>query len=296
MPKESKTSMTCPGCGSGSTKKKGFELYSRARRVQVYQCKSCGKRFQENYLITESINCTFESFIKKDEFHVKPPCIVTGDRHLPFMSLEWHKKLMEVAKHRGIKTLIESGDYFNQDVFSHWFQPYQPYVGLDWSKELKSATEIMDDLLSWFDKIYIITGNHDLRIWRAVGRGQDMNTIFRLVTADPRVKVSNLPYCYAGDDDEFMIVHPKSYSQITTATPKKLSEKFHKHIIGAHGHFFGLDYDKSGKFLAVASGGLFNYDSLLYVHASITTHDAWKNGFCVINDKGKVRLYGDVLE
>lgn len=254
------------------------------------------RREAETFLTTQQINSEFETFINREQFHVPFPCVVTGDRHIPFLSLDWHKKLMSVAKARGIKTLIESGDYFNQDMFSHWFKMYQPNVGFSWDDEVASATEVMEDLLSWFEKIYIITGNHDLRIWRAVGQGCSMNTIFRMVTADPRVCVSNLPYCYAGPSDEFMIIHPKSYSQISTSTPKKLCEKFHKHVLGAHGHFFGLDYDKSGKYMAVATGGLFNYDTILYVHSNITTHDLWINGFVVINDDGKVRLYGSGLE
>lgn len=251
---------------------------------------------QRKFPMTMDIQQQSLSFLQQETFHIPYPAIITGDRHIPFTNLAWHEYMMKVAKRRGIKTLIESGDYFNQDVFAFWFQSYQPLINLDWEAEMMSAEEIMDDLLSWFDNIYIIIGNHDLRIWRKVGRGQNFRLIFKLITQDPRVHISNLPYCFAGPKDEYMIVHPKSYSQISTSTPKKLTEKFHKHVLGAHGHFFGVDYDRSGKFMAVASGGLFDYDTILYTHASITTHDLWVNGFCVLNERGELRLYGPGME
>lgn len=251
---------------------------------------------QRKFPMTMDIQQQSLSFLQRETFHVPYPAIISGDRHIPWTSLHWHEYMMDVAKRRGIKTLIESGDYFNQDVFAFWFQSYQPLINLDWEAEIDAATEIMNDLLSWFDNIYIIIGNHDLRIWRKVGRGQNFQILFKLITQDPRVHVSNLPYCYVGPEDEYMVVHPKSYSQISTATPKRLVEKFHKHVIGAHGHFLGVDYDRSGKYMAVASGGLFDYDTILYTHASITTHDMWVNGFCVLNERGELRLYGPGME
>lgn len=267
--------------------------------MEIHEIENIQKKLlemQRKFPVTMDIQQQSLSFLQRETFHIPYPAIVTGDRHIPWTSLHWHEYMMDVAKRRGIKTLIESGDYFNQDVFAFWFQNYQPLINLDWEAEVDSATEIMNDLLSWFDNIYIIIGNHDLRIWRKVGRGQDFRLLFRMITQDPKVHICNLPYCYAGPEDEYMIVHPKSYSQISTATPKRLTEKFHKHIIGAHGHFLGVDYDRSGKYMAVASGGLFDYDTILYTHASITTHDLWVNGFCVLNERGELRLYGPGLE
>lgn len=249
----------------------------------------------EQFVTTSKVNQTVTDFISRETFHIPFPCMVTGDRHTPFINLEWHKKLMKVAKERNIKTLIESGDYFNQDCFSSWFPEYGPPIIYSWAAEVDSATEVMADTLSWFDNIYIIMGNHDKRVWRKVGMGQDLSLLFRMITSDPRVHVSNLPYCYAGNDT-FMIVHPKTYAQTTSATAKKLAEKHRKHVIAAHGHFLGLDYTRCGKYLCIDSGGLFNYDTILYIHASITTHDHWQNGFVVINEEGKVHLYGTGLE
>jgi len=91
-------------------------------------------------------------------------------------------------------------------------------------------------------------------------------------------------------EDKYLIMHPKSYSQISGAVGKRMAEKYHMHLLHAHGHFSMLAWDRSGKYLCVDLGGLFDTNKIEYTSIKTTTHPCWNNSFGMIRN-GKFTLF-----
>lgn len=225
------------------------------------------------------------------------PLAVAGDWHIPHTNREWLELLLEVADIRKIQNLIINGDFFDQDQFKIWMDSG---VRVDWDTELQAGKEVLEILMKQFNRIYLILGNHDIRIWRQLGSRFRVDHLFsQMIPLDligKKVFPAEIRYAKT-EDEKWIICHPTNYSKQATKAPLDIVAVEHTNVIGGHGHHLGMAKDQSGKYWGVDCGGMFNHDSMTYNGSTIkSSHAKWSNGFCVINEKSELRLYGDDLE
>ena len=222
------------------------------------------------------------------EIHIpERNCVVSCDAHAPYHSEPWINRKLTLAERMGLKTHVIVGDLFDMG-FAKWskFQMMkdegEKEPNLD---EERESCEKIVDAYDLFDINYLICGNHEQRpVTMTDGRLQARHIIELMGEAKYRDKwtVSVYDKMFIGDD--FMVVHPKSYSQIGGSTAVRLAEKSLKHVLNAHGHFVALRYSRSGKHMAADIGGMFDVNKIDYIQKKTTTHPCWNNGFAMIVD------------
>ena len=211
------------------------------------------------------------------------------DAHAPFHSevminraIAMSEKLTDPKKE---KKLVFVGDAFDFSFAKHWIS--DDNYSMDQEGDLCKA---FVDALSYFDKIYLCRGNHEYRVNRLTDGKIVSSVIVKALsgnTWDGKLEYSGYDRMFIGefnsiDDPGYMMVHPKSYSQVSPAVARRLAEKFHRHVINSHGHLLGYSADRSGKFMAVDLGGMFDITKIEYISKHTTTHPTWVNGFGMI--------------
>jgi hypothetical protein len=212
--------------------------------------------------------------------------MVSCDQHPPYHSELWMNRLLMIAERFKIRKHIIAGDFYDMSAVSK-FLTEEPK---DVDKEVID-TEPAFKMIDYFDKNYFIQGNHERRIGaftEGALRAKHMYKVFGMDKYDSKIVYSI--YDRIAIEDRYLIMHPKSYSQISTAVSKRMAEKFHCHILNAHGHFSGVTFDRSGRYLCVDLGGLFDTQKIEYTSIKTTTHPCWNNGFGMIRN-GKFTLF-----
>jgi hypothetical protein len=196
-----------------------------------------------------------------------------------------------IAEKFKIRKHIVAGDFYDMHAVSI-FLSEDPKNLDDEVKQTDPAFRMID----YFDKNYFIQGNHERRIGSMTEgalRARHMYKIFGMDRYDQKIVYSI--YDRIAIEDKYLIIHPKSYSQISTAVAKKLAEKYGTHCICAHGHFSSLSTDRSGRYLCVDLGGLFDPDKIEYSNIQTTVHAKWNCGFGLIRN-GKFYLFNEFTD
>ncbi len=211
--------------------------------------------------------------------------MISCDSHSPYHSEFFINRLLLIADKFKIKKNIIIGDLFDMD-FAKWAL-YKQVKGegeedstLD--KEIARVEPIIR-ALDYFDQNYLVTGNHESRIDRLTNGAIQSRHIMKLFWGDDFVrKIQVSPYDKLRIGDEWLLVHPRSYSQISGSVAVRLAEKYHKNVINAHGHFVALRFDRSGEYMGIDLGGMFDIRKIEYINKKTTTHPFWNNGFGMI--------------
>jgi len=217
--------------------------------------------------------------------------LLTCDHHSPYHSELWVNRALMIAEILGLKKHIIAGDLFDMEFAKHW-----PKKEGEESAELDMVMgqcKPVMNMLKYFDETVLIRGNHEDRITRMTEARIQARHIIQLISQeiwDKQFKYSYYDKLYIGK--EWMVVHPKSYSQLSGSTAIRLAEKYHRHILNAHGHFIALRYDRSGKYMGIDMGGLFDRKKTSYLNLQTTTHPFWNNGFAVLKD-GHIWLFNE---
>lgn len=217
----------------------------------------------------------YEEFILPEDNYM-----VSCDYHSPYHSEIWVNRMIAIADVFKIKKLIIIGDLFDFNFAKTWYSDESSTL----DDEIEYASPLLQ-ALGFFYEIYMVQGNHETRIGRDTKGKIQARHLFRLFGPDVwDKKFKYSPYDKIRIEDKWLFVHPKSYSQISSSVAKKLAEKFHMNIINTHGHFVGTAYDRSGKYLAIDLGGMFQINKVEYINVQTTTHPRWKNGFGMIRN------------
>ncbi len=206
--------------------------------------------------------------------------LITCDYHAPSYSVPWVERSIAIAKKFDIHRQIIVGDLFDMDFAKHW---YSDKPG-DLDSEIEKVRPLIDSLL-WFDKIFLLRGNHENRVGRMTDSKIQAKHLLNLF--GPEAWAKKCVYIEADRafiGDEWLAVHPKSYSQVSATVAIRLAEKFHRHVFNAHGHFSALRYDRSGKYMGIDLGGMFDCQKIEYIQRCTTTHPVWDNGFGMIRN------------
>jgi hypothetical protein len=215
--------------------------------------------------------------------------IITADYHSPYYSVEWHNRSLAIAERFGIKKLVVIGDLVDFGFASFFYADHKPGI----ADESDENRRLIQSLLAQFEEIVVVKGNHEDRLGRNTNGIIQARYLFELWSGPEwgkRFKYSLYDKLTIGD--EWMCVHPKSYSTVSTRVAKLLAAKFHKNILNTHGHFLGYGYDISGKYYAADIGGMFDRDKIEYRCIKTTLHPEWQNGFLMLKN-GHPYLFDD---
>jgi len=209
--------------------------------------------------------------------------MVSCDDHSPFYSEIYENRLLAIADRFGIRKHIKIGDLFDMDYIKRYpVMDGEESLGLD--GEVFHSDSVIN-ACDYFDENYLITGNHERRVGIQTESKIQAKHLFGLFGKEiweKKFKYSIYDKLFIGNN--WMVVHPVSYSQISTSVAKRLAEKFKRNVINSHGHFVGMTYERSGTYLAVDLGGMFDIRKVAYINLRTTTHPVWKNGFGMLRN------------
>jgi hypothetical protein len=206
---------------------------------------------------------------------------ICSDVHAPFHSEEWVNRFLTTARQFGIRKAIVVGDLLDCAFASKWYSDDKRTL----DAELDMVKPVFEGLDGAFDKIYWSRGNHENRVGMrtdGVVQLKHLGPVFAGDLWDRKITYSCYDKFYI--EDKWMLVHPKSYRQTIVSVAKDLAAKYHRNVINTHGHFVGMGFDRSARFLCVDLGGLFDVGKIDYVGLDTSTHPAWGNGFGLIKD------------
>jgi len=243
------------------------------------------KRRQILDKLSKSISSIHEEVAPKfnDCLKLTGDAVISADWHIPFHSEFWAEKVIQYAEKYQIKTHIIAGDFFDQYMYSS-FDKKHPF---DNEKELKLAEEICDKNESVFDKIYLVTGNHEERFFRSNQYQINHIRFLRMLGRDLNKYVFT-PYHYLILDN-WRITHPAAYRQSKLSVASDLADKFRMNVLQAHAHFGGIGYSKSG-YLIGDLGGIFDKERIEYIMEKDTTKPVWNNGFFIYYKKHMIPI------
>ena len=209
------------------------------------------------------------------------------DLHSPYHSEIYINRLLQVADRFKIRKNIIVGDLFDND-FAKWAlfkqakDEGEEESTLD--KEI-ACVEPVIQALDYFDENVLITGNHEFRIDRLTGGTIQSRHLMRLFWGDDFArKITVSPYDKMWIGDEWLLIHPGSYSQKSGSVALLLTEKFCCNVINAHGHFVALRFNRSGQHMGIDLGGMFDIRKIEYINKKTTTHPFWNSGFAALID------------
>jgi hypothetical protein len=216
--------------------------------------------------------------------------MIVGDVHVPTIDYGLARLMVQVAKkHLTHPRLLIAGDYFSQDQFSK----YEPAIaGPSWKQEQAAGKKLMDSWLGDFEEIAALMGNHDRRLTKKLDGAMDGVDIYRMLTHDPKLKVSNYGWCTINTNcGPYRVTHPTQYSTKQLALADELALKFQCHTISFHEHHFSIGVDRYGRYTIVNGGGLFDASQFAYVNLDDSKSPVMKNGFVMLKN-GTPYLFG----
>lgn len=223
--------------------------------------------------------------------------VISCDYHSPYHSEFWVNHALAMADRFKIKKHIIIGDLFDFASLKHWAID-DGGSKRDLDEEIAQTNPVIK-ALDYFDENILVCGNHERRVGMKTDSIIQARHLFGLYGEgiwNKKFKYSVYDKLFIEpekkEDEGWMVVHPRSYSQISTSVAKRLAEKFHRNILNAHGHFVGMTYDRSGKFLAIDLGGMFDTKKIDYINLQTTTHPNWRNGFGMFYN-GKFHFFTD---
>lgn len=226
--------------------------------------------------------------------------MITGDWHVPYVDWLMVARMARVASVMGIRNLMIAGDLYNFDAVSRHPKPIQT-SSMD--QDRRAARTAIDLMLQAFERIRIISGNHDL--WWA----RKNDGLFAAETVEGHL----LRFC-RGDDEAidrerldwsiygycqietasgpWRITHPGQFSRNRGMTARRLSAKYESHVITFHEHHLDASVSDNKKYCAYACGILADPNKMAYVRLVDTDKPEMVRGFAALKD-GVCTLFGE---
>ena len=194
--------------------------------------------------------------------------LVISDLHIQFQDAGWLERVVAFAQRHNIRICIIAGDLVDLTVLST-FVPSVLGAGaatptLD--GELEDVSNTIAILLTVFDEVIILLGNHEIRLARKLGN--TTVTVFkRTLGADSEhVRVSEYHYCIIQSSYEpWRITHPRNASAVPVRVASQLADKYRMNVVAAHGHDWGMTTSVSG-YYACACGMIADPERIDYTN------------------------------
>lgn len=208
--------------------------------------------------------------------------IVCGDVHLNTVKKGFMLRPLQIAERMltGTRRLLITGDFLNADAWSDYptIYPLPPF-----KRELQAARYFFDVYLDVFDEIWVTQGNHDRRVQKNSKNAISPEDLMRMVTHDPRIKVSHWGHAVIDSPSgEWRATHGSEFSVQTLSVADQLAQKYKQHIISHHQHHCSIGWDRFKRYVIIDNGGLFDEDSLAYVMLDDNKRPRMANGFTAL--------------
>lgn len=239
------------------------------------------------YLAAERVDVDLPEY-KAVEPEYDGSWIVVGDVHCPTTRWDLLQLLGQFAtKHlkRGERRLLIAGDLVNFDALSA-YDHVVPAVTL--KQELAAARAVLNYVLSVFDHVLIIQGNHDMRLLRYMQGAVDAGDFGRLISDfahDPRVTITvQTQAIIRSAGVPWRVTHQRNYSKIAGRVADELAQKFQMNIISWHEHHTAVMRDRYNRHTLINGGGLFDERKLAYVNLVDSTSGGMSNGWVLVKN------------
>lgn len=226
--------------------------------------------------------------------------VLACDFHIPFHDEDLIKEMFAAAKEHGCKVLAIDGDLLDCDNVSKFnsITESEQEDRITFKGECEEAKKMFKRLLQVFDDIYICQGNHEKR-WSDLNAGKvGMKQLIALCRPsnmsedafNARVHVTLDDHMILNHNGEkWLLCHPRNFRITPLSVARDLAAKFMMNVHMAHGHGFNQGRDRSGKFICLDGGGLYERAALEYTRQT-TCHPMTRSGFYVLK-QGKVIPY-----
>lgn len=219
---------------------------------------------------------------------VEGDALILSDLEIPDHDAEILELARRIAKKLKIPNLILNGDLLAFDGMSKFLSVLPRTTGT--GNDIQTAKRVLTPLGKPFKRVYVLNGNHCLRImWATHG---ELTLADLLADAIPDAEItpfSRIDLNSGGE--EWLIAHPDNYSRVPGAVARDIAEIEHKNVVCGHTHHLSMSIDKSGTYTCIDGGHCRDERRTLYKVAKANRYPKWAAGFTVIRN-GKPYLFG----
>jgi predicted phosphodiesterase len=218
--------------------------------------------------------------------------MIVGDIHCPYTDWEYASLVTRIAeKHlQPPRQLIIAGDFFNLDIFSDYAKLV---AGPNWHDEKTAAVALMQEWAAIFDRIFLLSGNHDRRVSRRTDGEMDITDLADFLSVSAEILTPSI-LGYAALESggiSWRVTHAKEYSINRLTVAGELALKFQTNIVSFHEHHQAIGWDRFGRYVIVNGGSLVRQNDMAYCSLDDTKRPVWNTGFVMIRD-GCPTLFG----
>jgi hypothetical protein len=225
-------------------------------------------------------------------FEIEGDAVIAGDIHNDTVHKEFKHRPLDIGREylEKPRRFIAAGDFLSLEAFSG-YEPTYPTPAF-W-REVRSATAFLELYLKTYDEIFILPGNHDLRATKKSHAALLMEHLVKIISHDPRIKVSNIGHMLLNTHKgTYRVTHGSEYSVNQLVVADQLAQKYRQHIIGWHQHHAALGMDRFKRQIIVDGGGLFDASAIPYLMVEDNKKPNMVNGFVMIKN-GYPYLFND---
>lgn len=225
-------------------------------------------------------------------FEIEGDAVIAGDIHNNTVNKDFSQRPLEIGMEylEKPRRFIAAGDFLSLESFSG-YEPSYPTPAF-W-REVRSAAAFLELYLKTYDELYIIPGNHDLRATKKTHAALLMEHLVKIISHDPRIKVSNIGHMLLHTPKgTYRVTHGSEYSVNQLVVADQLAQKYRQHIIGWHQHHAAIGMDRFKRQIIVDGGGLFDASAIPYLKVEDNKKPNMVNGFVMVRN-GYPYLFND---
>ena len=214
--------------------------------------------------------------------------LYASDFHVPIHNRQWIKRLVAVANHRNVDTLVIGGDLFDFDSSSRHPKDTRQ-AGLN--QTLSVAGDLLVSLCGVFNRLYILPGNHCRRVATKLDEPLEFDALIHAAVkgrvASGKIVSTDFDYIYIGQEDSGWVVgHPRYFSTVPAKGGADVAMLQRRNVIGAHNHIIGLSQSKDGRFWSIDPGHMTDPNMTPYLMQSngLSRYPTWRNGFVLVDN------------
>jgi hypothetical protein len=218
------------------------------------------------------------------------------DLHAPQHDAAAIELALERARQTDTKRLIIAGDALNLGWASS-FLGRTGYSPEDTEEEFQVCEQLFKQILTVFDQIIIVGGNHCEGRWSKVIGGQvEFARLLRMILGDEVVNkmvITERRYCTIDTPNGvWRFTHQAGKGrkrQLSMA--EELASVTGQHIVMGHQHYLGAVVDRTGKYWCIDGGHMCDPSLMEYKNHMDSLHTSWASGFVELDELGIPRVW-----
>ncbi len=205
--------------------------------------------------------------------------LVIADIHTPYQNTALLNLAIATAKEQQITQVDIAGDLHNFSALSS-VAKHEPQTAAE--TDIQHARKILRVLMRDFEKVYIMSGNHD-EYWTKKRGGTFQDLIYTEVLLGQHSNVFATNYDYIYRDDSWLIGHLSSYDETTGLLAAKIADIHNRHTLVGHDHIFGYKISEKG-YIGASIGAMLTPELFYYKKRRLNTFPNFMLGFSIIKD------------